>query len=247
MKRLLHRALTMLVCLSFVSAAFAQRYQSDYQIKGDRVLYNGRAIVADARSFQILGYGYAKDRTNVYLDGVVLRYVDPSTFRLQMGGRDPRGRGGSNVSRGRGVPVTENNRLFVPEYVVSRFDVLFDGRKVQGASINTFKDLHDGYAKDAFDAYYFGEKIQGVASSSFKNIGSGYAKDSFDVYYRGEKIRGASSNTFSNIDDGYAKDAFSVYFCGKKIQGASVNSFVYDGNGYAHDAFKRYYWGEVQR
>ena len=60
MKELSHKVLTMVVCLSFVSVAFAQRYQSDYQIKGDRVLYNGRPIVADARSFQILGYGYAK-------------------------------------------------------------------------------------------------------------------------------------------------------------------------------------------
>ena len=245
MKELSHKVLTMVVCLSFVSVAFAQRYQSDYQIKGDRVLYNGRPIVADARSFQILGYGYAKDRMNVYLDGVVLRFVDPSTFRLQMGGRDLRGHGAGNVHRGRGVP--ENNRLFAPEYVVSRYDVIFDGRKVQGASVNTFKDLRDGYAKDAFNAYYFGEKLQGVTSSSFQNIGAGYAKDAFDVFFCGEKIRGASSNTFKILDEGYAKDAFNVYFCGKKIQGASAITFVYDGNGYAHDSFKRYYLGEVYR
>ena len=222
MKELSHKVLTMVVCLSFVSVAFAQRYQSDYQIKGDRVLYNGRPIVADARSFQILGYGYAKDRMNVYLDGVVLRFVDPSTFRLQMGGRDPRGHGAGNVHRGRGVPG--NNRLFAPEYVVSRYDVIFD-----------------------FNAYYFGEKLQGVTSSSFQNIGAGYAKDAFDVFFCGEMIRGASSNTFKILDEGYAKDAFNVYFCGKKIQGASAITFECDGNGYAHDSFKRYYLGEVYR
>ena len=185
MKGILHKALTIVICMSFVSVAFAQRGMSDYQIKGDKVFYNGRAIAADVRTFRILGHGYAKDRMNVYLDGMVLRYVDPSTFRLHVSTPEPRGLG--SVSRGRGVP--EPNHYFAPKYVVSRYDVMFDGRKVQGASANTFKDLHDGYAMDAFTVYYFGEKLNGAVSSSFRNLGAGYALDAFGVYYRGEKMR----------------------------------------------------------
>ena len=243
MKGILYKALTVVVCMLFVSVAFAQNGHSDYQIKGDRVLYNGRTIAADARSFKILGHGYAKDNMNVYLDGMVLRYVDPSTFRLYV--KAPERRPFSNIPRGRGMH--ESDRSYAPKYVVTNFDVMFDGRKVQGASANSFKDLHDGYGKDSFSAYYFGEKIQGVMGSSFKNIGGGYAHDSFDVFYRGEKIRGASSNTFRSLEDGYGKDSFNVYYCGKRIQSASADSFVCDGNGYAHDTFRTYYCGDIVR
>jgi hypothetical protein len=244
MKGILHKALTIVICMSFVSVAFAQRGMSDYQIKGDKVFYNGRAIAADVRTFRILGHGYAKDRMNVYLDGMVLRYVDPSTFRLHVSTPEPRGLG--SVSRGRGVP--EPNHYFAPKYVVSRYDVMFDGRKVQGASANTFKDLHDGYAMDAFTVYYFGEKLNGAVSSSFRNLGAGYALDAFGVYYRGEKMRETvGSSSFRVLDDGYARDAFNVYFCGKKIKVTSVDSFVCDGDGYAHDTFRKYYMGEIVR
>lgn len=244
MKGILYKALTVVVCMLFVSVAFAQNGHSDYQIKGDRVLYNGRTIAADVRSFKILGHGYAKDNMNVYLDGMVLRYVDPSTFRLYV--KAPERRPFSNIPRGRGIH--ESNRSYAPKYVVTNFDVMFDGRKVQGASANSFKDLHDGYAMDAFTVYYFGEKLNGAESSSFRNLGAGYALDAFGVYYRGEKMRETvGSSSFRVLDDGYARDAFNVYFCGKKIKVTSVDSFVCDGDGYAHDTFRKYYMGEIVR
>ena len=185
MKGILYKALTVVVCMLFVSVAFAQNGHSDYQIKGDRVLYNGRTIAADARSFKILGHGYAKDNMNVYLDGMVLRYVDPSTFRLYV--KAPERRPFSNIPRGRGMH--ESDRSYAPKYVVTNFDVMFDGRKVQGASANSFKDLHDGYGKDSFNVYYCGKRIQSASADSFVCDGNGYAHDTFRTYYCGDIVR----------------------------------------------------------
>ncbi len=67
------------------------------------------------------------------------------------------------------------------------------------------------------DVYYNGHKISGVSSTSFKDLTDGYAKDAFNVYYKGEKIEGASTTSFELLTDGYARDAFNVYYRGKKI------------------------------
>lgn len=242
MNRILHKALMMVVCMSFASAAFAQRYQSDYRVLNNRVQYQGKDIIADAKTFEVLGFGYAKDRINVYLDDVVLKYVDPTTFRLQPGINAHRGHGTPNTNRGHGVPNGDGYRI--PRYVVSGNVVMFNGHKVEGIKANSFKDLNDGYAKDAYNVYYMGNSVPyNMVSSSFKNLGYGYARDNFDVLYEGKKISGASCSTFKVLDYGYAKDAFSVYFEGQKVKGASASSFVVDKDGYAHDFFNSYYWG----
>ena len=99
-----------------------------------------------------------------------------------------------------------------------------------------------GYYKTKFNVYYGDKKIDAMASS-FKEIGDGYAKDAFNVFYYGKKIDGASASTFKVLDGGYSKDAFNVFYYGKKVDGASASTFKYTGDGYAQDAFNAYYRG----
>lgn len=207
--------------LAVTSLANAQKYENLYKVEDGRVLYNGHTLrEVHVQTFQNLGYGYAKDRNNVYLDGEVLRYADPYTFRLQgaLRGEDRTiisGRGHGRRAYEHAYEDGYGNAYDRSVYYVTTFDVYFNGEKMRGASANTFKVLEEGYAKDAFEAYYYGQKI-----------------------------RGANSPTFQVLRGGYAKDAFEVYFEGKKIRGADAHSFRYDGNGYAHDAFRHYYFGE---
>lgn len=242
-----------MVLMSLSMTINAQRYQSRYEVRNNTVRYEDRVIAnADAASFQILGNGYAKDRNNVYLDGQVLRYVDPYTFRLIGGGNGNATAG--EVVGGRGHDTegyydnrNHNNdhngrRPFNPRYVISSFDVYFDGRKVDGAFASSFKDMGNGYGKDSFSVYYYGEKLPGSNSNTFKILEDGYAKDSFTVYFYGEKTKGSAS-TFKVLGDGYAKDAFDVFYYGEKVNGAIPNSFKVDRDGYAHDAFHTYYYG----
>lgn len=245
MKKMVKKMMLAAAMLSLTTMVSAQRYESAYSVRGNEAIYEGRVIrEADAKSFQILGHGYAKDRYNVYLDGQVLRFVDPQTFRLyerDMARPNP-GRPGNIVGGGhRGDYV---NR---PTYHMDRFNVYFNGEKVQGASASSFKDLGDGYGCDSFSAYYFGKKIHGSTGSSFQVIGYGYSKDAFNVYYDGVKLNGVSGNRFELLGYGYSKDAFNVFYNGEKVQGASTSSFHVDRDGYAHDNFNTYYFGKKIR
>ncbi len=263
-------AATMLLSLT---TTMAQKYQSTYTVRGNRALYDGREMPqADVPTFQILGYGYAKDRFNVYLDGQVLRYVDPQTFRLFNPNNQPgysnqhgqaeqyqgyiqpgRGHDHEQSERGHGDAYHPNdsyhNGYAHPiGYLVNRNEVFFDGRLIKDASGSSFKDLGQGYGKDAFRVYYYGERISDASSSSFKVLSDGYCRDAFRAYYRGILIEGASGSSFKVLSDGYSRDAFYIYYLGRKVQGARVSSFKVDSNGYAHDAFDTYYNGrKVER
>ncbi len=263
MKNVLRKMMMAVLFLSFTTTISAQRYQSMYAVKGDRAYFDGRVIPhADVRSFQILGYGYAKDRNNVYLDGQILRFVDPLTFRLHGNPQHGLQPVATVPSAGHGhgaavqptQPIHDNrpgygndyydNRRPIPGYMITNREVYFDGRRLSDASHSSFKDLGDGYGRDAFNVYYFGEKIQGATGSSFKLIGEGYSKDAFNVYYYGKKIRDAHGSTFKLLGYGYSKDSFNVYYNNEKIPGANANTFKVDADGYAHDSFDVYYYGQ---
>lgn len=272
MKKMLHKVILTAMMLSFTATMSAQQpYQATYSVRGNQVMCEGRVMPgADAPSFQVLGFGYAKDRYNVYLDGQILRFVDPQSFRLlpppstgntghghvnPPAGNLPHHEGEyynmnrpNNAGNGNhlghvGGAQHQGHHGNAPTYMTDNFNVYFDGRKVQGASANSFKDLGYGYGKDAFNAYYYGEKIAQSSGSSFELLRDGYSHDAFRAFYQGRVINGSSGNSFTVLGDGYSKDAFNVYYNGEKVQGASANSFKLKGQGYASDAFNSYYCG----
>lgn len=261
MKTIVRKMMMAAMFLTLATTASAQNYQSLYSIQNNRAMFDGREMRdVDIRTFQILGFGYAKDAYNVYLDGKVLRFVDPQTFRLQATTpqHDPHANG-QGISAGRGHnhdelsygthpgfgnPGPEYRHPATAEYMVTHFDVYYGGQKVNGAYANSFKSLGEGYGKDAFNVYYLGQKLQGATASSFKLLTEGYSKDAFNAYFCGQKIKDASGNTFKVLDHGYTKDAFNVFYYGQKVDGAHASSFRTDNNGYAHDSFNYYYYGK---
>lgn len=102
-------------------------------------------------------------------------------------------------------------------YVVDRWNVYYRGRKVEGASAASFKNLGGGYGKDAWSVFYGGMKIGDAATLSFEYLGGGYAKDAWSVFYSGVKIGDAAVHSFEYLGDGCAKDAWNHYHCGRKV------------------------------
>ena len=200
------RLLLAAVCLMFALQVSSQRRHTDYQVIENVVLYRGTPLLtADPYSIVDLGYGYAKDTNHVYYLGEVLKYVDPYTFRLKrMSPHDGYRPYDSPFYHSRGYKIMSNV-------------VLFNGHKVYDASVNSFRDLGGGYAKDAFNVYFMGEKMSGGSTHSFQYLGDGYAKDSFDVYFLGRKVNGASANSFRIVGEGYAEDTFNTFYQGQKI------------------------------
>ena len=147
--------------LGWTTMSHAQRYEIDR----DRVYFDEEVVMqADARSFVDLGFGYAKDRRNVYLNGHLLEFVDPSSFRLK--------RGSAFRHYGHDETDAETQR----GYYKTQFNVYYGNKKID-AQATTFVELGGGYAKDAFSVYYFGEKIKGSMAANFVILDGGYAKD----------------------------------------------------------------------
>ncbi len=240
--------------MSMATVMSAQRYQSTYSVMGNRVMYNKKEVkIADAASFQVLGYGYAKDKNNVYLDGEILRFVDPQGFHLH--GQSIQQGATGEVTAGRGHAAGQTGGNVDHPYAGTNGHMyggnngyqIGDGHDGPGYHIGNDGDARPAdahYHITKWDVYFEGKKISGASASSFKDLGNGYGKDSFDVYYMGEKIKRASASSFKVLGYGYSKDSFNVYYNGVEIKGASANSFKVDSRGYAHDSFDTYYWGK---
>lgn len=171
----LHKTFLLIAMIGFAMTGYAQQYEVD---RGKVYFENELLMYADARSFKDLGYGYAKDHYNVYLNGQVLENVDPSTFRLKHSG-SWRHREDSQVETVE--PPARRG------YFKTTFNVYYGDKKID-AMPSTFKELGGGYAKDSFTVFYCGEKVEGAMASTFKYTGEGYGQDTFDAYFRGKKI-----------------------------------------------------------
>ena len=243
------KTLAVAVLMLSAVAAFAQRrtarsappvqntIASSYEVRGSKVYY-GRMELSDAdyRTFEDLGHGYAKDKSNVWWKGNVLPYVDAKSFRLTTQGNKPGsapehgpdapgygnapGHGnapGYGPGNGPGNPGYGNiPGSYGHNYVVSGSYVYYNGEKVKGARASSFKDLGWGYAMDNFDVYYCGKEID-ASTMNFTVLTDGYAKNSFDVFFLGKEVKGASPSSFKVLSNGYAKDSFDTFYMGKKI------------------------------
>lgn len=203
----------------FFATSHAQNYGGEYYIEGGMVFYFNEPLdVADASSFIVLGHGYAKDRYNVYMNGAVLRYVDPSTFRLKINtvpGLEPYPYPNDPVYP---YPYPHEQAYPYEGYFKTSNSVLFNGRKIEGASPSSFVELGGGYAKDSFKVYFMGKPLTGASTLSMKYLGDGYASDAFSVYYLGRKVEGSTASSFKLLGRGYAEDAFNTYYRGIKVR-----------------------------
>lgn len=117
-------------------------------------------------------------------------------------------------------------------YSKDSWNIYFGGRKLDGASANSFKSLGGGgYGKDNWNVYFQDRKVPSASANSFESLGGGYGKDNWNVYFAGRKIDGASANSFRSLGGGYGKDNWNVYLMGEKIPGASPHSFQFGGMG----------------
>ncbi len=261
-------AVTVLI-MSTMVVAIAQDI-GKYKILNGKVYYNNVILhEANPNTIQDLGYGYAKDDENVWLDGKLLPLVDARSFRLKNSPTPPPPPSASNPLQSAGSalgdvisgilgvgathkpphhnggnPVHEHIQQ-VRGYEIIGTKVYYNGTVVGNASAHSFKDLGCGYAKDSYRVYYCGVKLTDNPSR-FTALTDGYAKDSFNVYYFGKKIK-ASTSGFKVLSDGYAKDAFDAYYCGKEVVGSSASTFKVTGNGYAKDNWETYYLGKKVR
>ncbi|MBK9107638.1 MAG: DKNYY domain-containing protein [Saprospiraceae bacterium] len=160
--------------------------------------------VASVDAFQSLGYGYAKDDTNLFLNGDKVYIKDLVSFRML------------------------NDFVYADQYHVYLYDKIVDG--IDGASFQ-LGDLH--YASDATQHFLirtdeFGKKHFSKIDcdySSFEILEYPYAKDKVNVYYEGKKVKGLNSARFRLLGHGYLTDGEFIFYRNKPLSGADAASF----------------------
>ena len=258
--KVLSRWIAVAVLMMSAVAVFAQN-TGGYRIMNGKVYYNNLILHdADPHTLQDLGYGYAKDHENVWLEGRLLPLVDAKSFRLktQASHMPSAGDGfnlgdflagifgqGSGQNHGHGHPGQHDpghpghpgqpGQPGQPGYN--------PGQTGPGyPDYNPMPPHERGYEIIGSKVYFNGTVVSNASAHSFKDLGWGYAKDNYRVYYNGKKLTNNPSR-FKALSDGYAMDSFDVYYFGKEIE-ASTSGFKVLSDGYAKDAFDAYYCGK---
>lgn len=201
-----------LIATLFVAIPIAgQTRWNDYARRDSTVCYQGQVLTnADAETFVELGFGYGKDRFNVYYRGEVLEFVNPNTFevgakytrRHKIGDKKMTTFGTADNS---GKSKSDNDSHAKTSSTV--LTTLGLGTTVSGA-----------YTVTADGVKYEGQPVKGVDAASFEPLKAGYAKDKHHAYYMGRVIRGAlGGKHFQYTHDDYATDGLHIYFKGQEV------------------------------
>ena len=192
-------------------------YWSDSYLDGTRY-YTKRSYdidileEVDPHTFEIMDFGYFKDRNHVYLNRSKIIFADPQTFVISSSEYcyDKK-----NVYW-RGYSISDSDgpsfKYIEMDYAVDKARVYFQGDDFN-ADLPTFQYLDASYAKDKKYVYYQG-KATGADISTFQYLEEGYAKDKTSVYYMGKDI-GADVKSFE-IDTEGARDKIHTYIYGEK-------------------------------
>ena len=206
-----------------------------YYVRRTKVFYLGgfpstafEIQEADVNTFQVIDSEYAKDRSNVYFNGVAIPDSDPATFELleTWFSRD------KNHVYVSGQIFTNDPAHF--EHVDG--NVYIDSQHIYWSTepisdeprnlvvIGTFD--HYTYLKDSQTVFVNGGPIKGADPITFDVISDGYSRDAQNAFYFNELIPNAGLDTFEALEQQYARDAAVAYWMGKPISGSDPDAFV---------------------
>lgn len=151
-------------------------------------------------SFEILDYGFARDKITGYYHQTLVPGSDGSSFAFV----DSR--------------YSKDVRHVYYSYFDTKGKATPKSVRIEGALVGSFVSLEGGYAKDAGRAYYEGKPL--ARAASFEVLALDYAKTDTQVFYRGKLVVGADALSFKMLetisDQADATDKNSSYKLGKK-------------------------------
>lgn len=208
-------------------------------------------------SFEVIGYGYARDQAQAYFEGIAFKVKDISTLKsidLHFAKDDVQ----AYLNQ---QPIADSDgrtfELMNPHFAKDTAHIYYygyTGEKTHDIGIlpcdrATFEILDYPYSKDKASVYFVNKKIIAVHPATFKILGAGYSKDREAVYFESNKISGADVATFELYKENesslgefsYARDKTSVYLDDQKIKDADVATFKVLTLGYGSDARHVFY------
>lgn len=161
---------------------------------------------ADYTTFEILGSGYAKDKSHVYLNGRILDKVNPATFSLI-----------DSETADTARPQTTEEAKTEPDKAVHPDD----GQDAKPSILDMVLGTDDGknnYTVAGGHVTYNGKAVKNADAATFKYVGGEYAADKNHAYYKGKVLSGAwGIAQFKYRGNGTATDGVNWYANGKPV------------------------------
>ncbi len=154
---------------------------------------------ADVKSFEVVGFNFAKDSKNVWWYGSILPEVDPATVEIVNDG-------------------------FVWKDATS---VWYQHEKITNADVETFRHLEQAFYGDATRVYWSSTPLEGADPQTFRTFGddSPYGADRNGVWKGDTRITGLDAATFEPVHQSVYKDKNGVYASGYPIKDADPKTF----------------------
>jgi hypothetical protein len=255
--------------------------QGRYIIKKDSVFYELArqpwssslfpkivSIECDLVTFNVIKNGYAKDRNNIYYNGIKINNVDYNSFKII----EP-----SNLNSDpywdwiKAYYSKDNYHVFIGDKIILNADVysfvLIEGRFTKdhnhvyhvGKAISdnpeSFQilDYKSRYAKDKEYAFYWWgvgspeelDTIKVINPERFKVLTDSRASDGENIYWHGQLLPNADIETFKVINNDYSCDNNHVYFKNKLIREAKPETFKFLDKYYSKDDKAVYYFDSI--
>lgn len=206
-----------------------------YYIRRTKVFYLGgfpstafEIEEADVKTFQIIDSEYAKDKSHVYFNGVVIPDSDPATFEIleTWFSRD------KNHVYVSGQIFTNDPANFEHVdgniYIDSQY-IYWSTKPISDEPQNLVVIGSFGYytyLKDSQAAFVNGNPINGADPNTFEVVSEGYSRDAENAFYFDGMIPDADLDTFAALEQQYALDGAVAYWMGKPIPGSDPDTFT---------------------
>jgi serine/threonine protein kinase len=184
--------------------ALSEEYTKDTNKVYYKWISNGRFWVvelplADAKSFEVIGFNLAKDMSQVWWYGEPLPYVDPITVKL--------------VNDGFVWKDAKN--------------VWYQRNTISGADTKTFRHLDQAFYRDTHRVYWSSTPLEGADLDTFRTFGkeSPYGADRNNIWRGDTRVTGYDASTFEAIHQSVIKDKTGVYANDHLIENADPGSF----------------------
>ncbi|WP_162242774.1 DKNYY domain-containing protein [Dyadobacter sp. Leaf189] len=183
----------------FPEQPFAHLYATD----GNHVYFEGKLINgADGKTFQVFGYGWAKDSQHVFAFHSILS-DDPVHFVNVNGGlfKDRKHvYDGYRIVSDDPAHLTYLGSTNLRSYHADGRGVFTGSIRIDPADAETFKPLMHNYSMDAKAVFLIDEgmplMLEGADPATFKVLSRYYAKDEKNVFWRNYKLPDADPSTF---------------------------------------------------
>lgn len=187
------------------------RARRSWEVEGDKV-YAGASLLrgADASTFEVLNYMYARDASRVYYPFGVLAEADPASFRALDSGASFSDFGISLLNFE--SYASDKNNVYHYAYTIGKPSV------VRLADPPSFRSLNGKFGRDEKSAFIGHRQIKGAQVKSWTLLQGLYSCDDDFCFYGNKRIVGARRESFiclPSFGGLWAKDKYHYYDCGR--------------------------------